>query len=110
MFFKKTIIKNHVSYLSSCDVVTFAVRIATVSNLRMHNKHLKNLVFTLKMNAIKQLKVKSYQKPVGLAQDFYSSFGRRTQQDLLSDHFALTDKTWTNARNSQLSTCLKDIA
>ena len=32
--------------LSSCDVVTFAVRIATVSNLRMHNKHLKNPVFT----------------------------------------------------------------
>ena len=46
MFFKKTIIKNHVFCLSSCDVVTFAVRIATVSNFRVHNKHLKNPVFT----------------------------------------------------------------
>ena len=100
--------------LSSCDVVTFAVRIATFRIFEWIISLEKIRFLLLKMNAIKHLKVNPkflyYQKPVGLGQIFYSSFGRRTQQDPLSQNFAVTDKTWTNARIffPHLPTCLKD--
>ena len=60
MFFKKTIIKNHDFFcLSSCDVVTFAVRIAAFRIFECIISLKKIRFLLLKMNAIKHLKVKS---------------------------------------------------
>ena len=60
MFFKKTIIKNHDFFcLSSCDVVTFAVRMATFRIFECIISLKKIRFLLLKMNAIKHLKVKS---------------------------------------------------
>ena len=60
IFFKKTIIKNHDFFsLSSCDVVTFAVRIDTFRIFECIISLKKIRFLLLKMNAIKHLKVKS---------------------------------------------------
>ena len=57
MFFKKTIIRNHDFFcLSSCDVVTFAVRIATFRIFECIISLKKIRFLFLKMNAIKHLK------------------------------------------------------
>ena len=54
MFFKKTIIKNHDFFcLSSCDVVTFVVRIATFRIFECIKSLKKNPVFTVENECYK---------------------------------------------------------
>ena len=95
--------------LSSCDVVTFAVRIATFR------------IFECLINPAFTSENECHKTPESQIQNSHNiknllDWGKisiaalegELQQDLLSQHFAVTDKTWTNARNSQLSTFLKD--